>query len=236
MSLTKAIFDKSVFWLALIPLFAVWGFWFTYFKRPPGSITVFEHLHGIAMFGWVLLLVLQAGLIRTKRRTIHRQTGKLAYVLGPWIFITTIVLANYQLNIRGLTQEALWILAMQFFTLIQFTVFLAMAISRRKQPDVHARWMICTAFTLIDPILVRILGINFLHVSIESGILQLITFSFIDLIVLTLVFKDWRSGRRRDVFAPALILLVATQIPMLFVLNAPVWMAFATWFRNLPYS
>jgi hypothetical protein len=235
-SITKAIFNKSVFWLALIPLFAVWGFWVTYFTRPAGTVSILEHLHGAAMFGWVLLLVLQSGLIRINKRAIHRQTGKLAYVLGPWIIVSTIILANYRLNIRGLTPEGLWIFGLQFFILIQYTVFLSMAIRHRKQPDVHARWMICTAFTMLDPIFARILAVNFLQVPFESGIIQYFTYSFIDLIVISLVLIDWKSGRRRDVFFPALILLVLTQIPIFFALNVPAWTSFAAWFMSLPLS
>ncbi len=236
MSFTKAIFSKSVFLLALIPLFAVWGFWVTYFARPQETVSVFEHLHGVAMFGWLLLLVLQSGLIRTNRRAIHRQTGKLAYVLGPWIIVSTIILANYRLNARGLTPEGLYILGLQVFTLILFTVCYVMAIRNRKQPDVHARWMICTAFTTFDPIFARILVINFLPVPFESGIIQYITYSFINLIVIALALRDWKAERRRDVFLPMLGLLLLTQIPIFFVLNVPAWTSFAAWFMSLPIS
>ena len=80
MSLTQAIFRKSVFFFALIPLFAVWGFWVTYFTRAPETLSIYDKLRGYAMFAWVLMLVMQSFLIRTRRRGIHRQTGKLAFM------------------------------------------------------------------------------------------------------------------------------------------------------------
>ena len=46
MTFTKAIFSKSVFFLALIPLVAIWGFWVTYFTRPQGTVSWHEHLLG----------------------------------------------------------------------------------------------------------------------------------------------------------------------------------------------
>ena len=236
MTLTRSIFKQSAFFLALIPLFAVWGFWVTYFTRPAGTVSVHEHLHGVAMFGWLLLLVMQAYLIRTNRRPIHRQTGKLAYLLGPWIVVSTIVLANYRLEQRGLTPEGLYIFGLQFFILIQYTVCLAMALRHRKRPDVHARWMICTAFSALDPIFARIIGIHFLQVPIESGLIQYITYAITNLIVLALVLRDWQTERRRDVFLPVLALLIVTQLPTQFVLKLPAWTAFADWFRNLPLS
>lgn len=236
MSFTRTLFDRSVFFLALIPLFALWGFWVTYFTRPPGTIAVYEHLHGVAMFAWLLLLGLQSFLIRTNRRPVHRQTGKLAYVLGPWIVVSTIVLANYRLNARGLTPEGLYVFGLQFFILIQYTVCLVMALRHRKQPAVHARWMICTAFSMLDPIFARIIGINFLQVPLESGMIQLITYGFTDLIVIALALRDWQAERRRDVFLPMLLLLLLTQLPTLFVLKLPAWTAFADWFMRLPLT
>jgi len=236
MSFTRAIFSKSVFFLALIPIFAVWGFWVTYFTRPPETLAIWDHLHGYGMFAWVLLLVLQSFLIRSNRRPIHRQTGKLAWVLGPWIIVTTIMLAHYRLNFRGLTNEALYFLGLQVFILIQYTVFYFMALRHRKQPDVHARWMICTAFSLLDPIFARILAVNFIRVPFETGIIQYITYSFIDLIVIVLVMRDWKGERRRDVFLPALILLVVTQICTLVALKVPAWHAFGEWYAGLPLT
>jgi hypothetical protein len=236
MSFTKTLFNKSVFFLALIPLFAVWGFWVTYFTRPQETISVYEHLHGVAMFGWVLLLVLQSFLVRTHRRPLHRRTGQLAYVLGPLIIVSTVVLANYRLNMRGLTAEGMYVLGLQTFILIQYTVFLAMALRHRKQPDVHSRWMICTAFAMLDPIFARILLVNFIPVPLESGLIQYITYAFTDLIVLALVLKDWKGENRHDVFLPALLLLLATQLPTLVLLEIPAWAAFAEWFMKLPLS
>jgi hypothetical protein len=236
MSFTRSIFNNSVYFLALVPLFALWGFWVTYFTRPAGTIAIYEHLHGVAMFAWLLLLVLQSFLIRTKRRPLHRQTGKLAYLLGPWIIVSTIVLANYRLNARGLTPEGLYVFGLQFFILIQYTVCLVMALRHRKQPALHARWMICTAFSMLDPIFARIIGINFLQVPIESGMIQLITYGFTDLIIIALALRDWQAEHRRDVFLPMLLLLLLTQLPTLFVLKLPAWTAFADWFMRLPLS
>ncbi len=236
MNFTREIFSKSVFFLALIPLFAVWGFWVTYFTRPPETVALYEHLHGFAMFAWVAMLILQSFLIRTNRRGIHRQTGKLAFVLGPLIVISTIVLANYRLNVRGLSPEGLYVFGLQVFILIQFTVCFTMAMRYRKQPDLHARWMICTAFSLLDPIFARILIINFIQVPFETGIIQYITYGFIDLMVIALILRDWKAEQRRDVFLPVLILLLATQIPTLIVLKIPAWEAFAGWFMRLPLT
>ena len=236
MSLTNAIFRNSVFFFALIPLFAIWGFWVTYFVRPPEQLSAYDHVHGMAMFGWCLMLILQSFLIRTGRRDIHRQTGKLSYALAPVIAISTLLLANYRLNVRGLTDEGVYVLALQVFILIQYVVFYTLAMMNRKRPDVHARYMVCTAIPLLDPIFARILFFNFLQVPFESGIIQYITYTFSDLILVILIIWDWKSHQRRDVFLPMLFVLLATQIPVFFVLECPLWHAFAAWYMALPLS
>lgn len=188
------------------------------------------------MFAWCIMLVAQSFLIRTNLRSVHRALGKVSFILAPVIVISTVFLANYKLNVRQLNNEGLYIFGLQFFIIILFGYFYVMAILRRKQPDVHARWMICTAFTLLDPIFARIIAVNFYQVPFESGIIQWMTFSFIDAIVIALVIKDWKSGGRRDVFLPALALLVVAQIAMLTVWDTAPWMAFASWFAGLPIT
>ena len=96
--------------------------------------------------------------------------------------------------------------------------------------------MICTAFTMLDPIFARIIAVNFYPVPFETGIIQWMTFSFIDVIVIILVIKDWKSNGRRDVFLPALVLLALAQLAMLTVWDTAPWKAFASWFAGLPLT
>jgi uncharacterized membrane protein len=205
MSFNQSIFRNSVFFLILIPLFAVWGFWVTYFTRPPGTYNIWEHVHGVAMFAWCIMLVSQSFLIRTNRRSVHRAMGKIAFILAPAIVISTLFLANYKLNVRQLNNEGLYIFGLQVFIIILL-------------------------------IFARIIAVNFYHVPFETGIIQWMTFAFIDAIVVILVIKDWKSGGRRDVFLPALALLAVAQIAMLTVWDTAPWKAFANWFAGLPIT
>jgi hypothetical protein len=236
MSATRAIFRNSVFFFLLIPLFAVWGFWITYFDRPSEEIHPYETIHGIAMFGWCLMLIVQSFLIRTNRRDIHRQVGKVSYLLVPLIIVSVPLLANYKLNVRGLTDDGLYILSLQAFLLIQFVVPYALAMKNRKRSDVHARWMICTVMSLLDPIFARVIFFNFLEAPFSSGTFEYFTYTFVDLILITLIIWDWKSHQRRDVFLPMLFIALVTQIPSFFVVGSSIWMAFAAWFIQVPLS
>ncbi|MHC5074793.1 MAG: hypothetical protein ACYTFE_08205 [Planctomycetota bacterium] len=236
MNATAAIFRYSVFFFVLVPLFAIWGFWVTYFTRPAGTYHLYEHFHGAMLFGWCLMLILQSSLIRANRRDIHRRVGKVSYIVAPLLVISTILLANHKLNVRGLNDDGVYILSLQVFLLIQWIVPYTLAMKNRKRSDVHARWMICTVMSMLDPIFARVIAVNFLEVPFSTEIYQYFTYSFVNLILIALIVWDWKSHRRRDVFLPMLFIALATQLPSFFVVGSSGWMAFATWFHGLPLS
>ena len=60
----------------------VWAFWPSYFARLFEQPSLLHHAHGIVLALWLVMLVVQAQLIRTQRRPLHRQLGKLSYVVG----------------------------------------------------------------------------------------------------------------------------------------------------------
>lgn len=232
---TAALHKNSLLFFVLIPLFAVWGFWPTYFEGAIRPISGYDHAHGIAMFGWCFMLIVQSYLIRQRKRSIHRAAGKISYVLVPFIAISTLMLANQQLNTRGLTGEGLYVLMLQITILAQFLIFYSLAIINRKRSDVHARYMVCTALPLIDPIFARILIFNVFAGDYAANS-QYYTYAFTDLILLALVIWDWRSSGRKDVFLPMLFVLVALQLPAFLFVETSAWMSFASWYIQLPIS
>lgn len=235
MSFTNSIFRNSTFFFVLLLLTAFWGFWLTYFAQVVRPISGFDHLHGIAMFGWIVLLIVQATLIRKSRRSVHRKVGKISYVLAPWIAISTIMLANARLNETGATEVQVYVLGLQIFILAQFIIFYSMAMKNRKTPDVHARWMICTALPMIDPIFARVLGFNLQLLPLDMS-LQTATYALTDIILLVLVVRDWQVHKRRDVFLPALGIILLLQAPTFTLVQTPAWNSFAVWFMSLPLS
>lgn len=232
---TAALHKNSFPFFVLIPLFAVWGFWPTYFEGVIRPITAYDHAHGIAMFAWCFMLIMQSFLMRQRKRSLHRSLGRISYVLVPFIAVSTLMLANQQLKARGLTGEGLYILMLQITILAQFLVFYSLAIKNRKRSDVHARYMVCTALPLIDPIFARILIFNVFSGDYAANS-QYYTYAFTDLILLALVIWDWRSSGRKDVFLPMLFVIIALQLPAFLFVGTPAWMSFASWYIELPLS
>lgn len=235
MSFTNSIFRNSAFFFVLLLLTAFWGFWLTYFAQVIRPISAIDHLHGIAMFGWIVLLITQATLIRRARRSVHRQVGKISYVLAPWIVVSTIMLANERLNTTDAFDIQVYVLGLQIFILAQFVIFYSMAMKNRKTPDIHARWMICTALPMIDPIFARVIGFNMQLLPLDMS-LQMVTYAMTDLILIVLIIRDWQVHQRRDVFLPALGVLLVLQAPTFTLVQTQAWHSFAVWFMGLPLS
>ncbi|MEM1412379.1 MAG: hypothetical protein AAGH19_08470 [Pseudomonadota bacterium] len=236
MNLTKSLFDRAAFFFLGILLFSFWGFWVTYFRRPAGTVITLEHVHGVAMFAWVALMVSQATLIRVKQRKLHRTLGKLSYLLVPLIVVSTISLGHHKLLQREVSDAGIYVFGLQFLGLVPFMVFYGLAMLRRAQPDVHARWMVCTAITLLDPIFGRIIAINFLPVPLETGIINSMTFGAMAALTAGLALLDYRDSGRRDVFLPALLIMAIPQTLFLLFWQGSFWRGFAAWFAALPIS
>ena len=119
--------------------------------------------------------------------------------------------------------------ALQLILLIQLVVIYCFAIAYRKQTDIHARLMVCTALTILDPIVARILA------KYLTGVLpyltwyplnaQITTAVMIVLIGSGLSWMDWRYHKRRDVFLPVTVFLAVTWVMILGIGIFPSWNA-----------
>jgi uncharacterized membrane protein YozB (DUF420 family) len=118
------------------------------------------HLHGMVMMGWVLMLLVQPILIRTGRRELHRKVGRLSYVLAPLV-VLFLYFANKDAYQKAFAAEgeaiAVGIISLTFPALLFFSILYGLAMYYRKEPRLHMRFMISTAFLFIPPALDRAL-------------------------------------------------------------------------------
>lgn len=224
----------------------VWAFWPSYFSRLFEQPSVLHHAHGVVLAGWLVLLVTQAQLIRTQRRSLHRLLGKLSYVLAPAVVIVTTMFVHQQMaSLAGFSRlpaTALHSLALMLGSLAVFAVFYGLAIAKRRDSQTHARWMVCTVLPMFTPVTDRLIAFNLPSVigwlpRIEgSPILPVVGFAAADLILLALSWWDWRTNRRLDVFPVALGVLLVYHVATLGLHLVPAWSSFAVWFLALPLS
>jgi hypothetical protein len=229
-------FSRSGPYFAGLFVLALVAYWNSYLSQIL-SASNYTHFHASLAAIWILMLVAQPMLIRAKRLTWHRVLGGFSYVLAPLIVISIVLLAHSR--IKGLSGEAYaiqtYILYLQVSLTVLFGLSYALAIAKRHVVALHARFMVCTAFTLIDPIVIRLMF--WMGSRTPSWNYQWVTFGLTDLAIVALIYLERRSTSGRRVFPVMLAVFVLAQIPALFGLtNTPVWQAFANWFAALPLT
>lgn len=235
---------SSAFFVAFLAL-TVWAFWPSYFARLFEQPNVWFHAHGIVLALWLGMLVVQAQLIRTHRRSWHRRLGTLSYAVAPAVVVITTVFVHQRISpgLAGLPRlpaAATYFLALTLLSLVAFAIFYAMAIVRRTNPQTHARWMLCTVFPLVTPVTDRLIGAHVrplvaLVPRIDGNpVLPVAGFAAADLVLLALSWWDFKANRRLDVFPVALGVLLAYHAGTLTLHRVPAWNAFCAWFLGLP--
>lgn len=152
-------FSRSGPYFAGLFLIALVAFWPTYLSQALSSSSAYTHLHALTASLWMLMLVAQPLAIQARRLALHRLLGRASYALAPLILVSIVLLAHSR--IKGLTGEAYaaqtYILYLQVSLAVLFGLSYALAILTRRTAALHARFMVCTALTLIDPVVVRLL-------------------------------------------------------------------------------
>jgi hypothetical protein len=166
----------------------------------------------------------------------HRAVGQISYVLVPVLLVSMLLLANYRL--RSVPEEVYhlqtYVLYLQFSLAALFAISFILAMIYRKEAEVHARFMICTALTLIDPVFARAF---FWMDPTTVEYHQYLTYGLTDLLFLLLILMERRNSRGRWVFPSMLVVFVLIQIPaLLWLTDWPVWQSVASWFRTLPLT
>jgi hypothetical protein len=146
------------------------GFSRTYIRFFPAfdGFTVAQHFHGAMMMGWLVMLLLQPVLILRKKITLHKQVGKLSYLLAPLVLFSIywVIHMRYHTYLAqgGQTKAIVSWLFLNFRLMIFFAVLFFLAIYYKHRPALHMRFMCSTALVLIGPGLVRLL-ISYLEIS-----------------------------------------------------------------------
>lgn len=226
---------RSGAWFAGLLLLALVAFWPTYFSRL-GSSSGYTHLHAATATLWMIFLIAQPVAIRTRRLALHRALGRISYGLAAAVLLSVILLAHSR--IEGLAGEAFarqsYVLYLQISLAALFGLSYGSAVLARRSMAVHARFMICTALTLIDPIVVRLM---LWADSTPDWNYQWLTFGLTDLVLVTLIWLDRDLRRGRWVFPVMLVAFVLAQAPAVLAWTGTAgWQAFARWFASLPLT
>jgi hypothetical protein len=212
-------------------LLALVAFWPTYLSRPL-TVDAYTHLHALGATLWMVMLIAQPLAIRTRRLALHRRLGRSSYALAPLLLVSIVVLAHSKTHGLSVAQNIGIYVPLSLAAL--FAVSYALAILTRKVVALHARFMVCTALTLIDPVLVRIM---FWIDPTPTWMYQWFTFGVTDLVFVVLMWRERDARRGRAVFPAMLATFVLAQVGLLFGFSeTPQWKAFVSWFTALPLT
>jgi hypothetical protein len=111
----------------------------------------------------------------------------------------------------------------------------------RREPAIHARFMIATLFPLFTPVTDRLIG-RYLPAIVPlvpriggSPVVPTAGFLLADVMLIALSVWDWRTNKRR-VFPIALGVLVLYHASVMTFYQFDFWRSFAAWFLTLPLS
>jgi len=223
-------------WFAGLLALAILTFWPTYVSLPPAANHPYTHFHAAVATLWVLMLITQPLLIRSGRIRAHRALGKVSWVLAPVFIVAVLLLAHHRITTVPPDAYAMqtFILWLQLSLVAVFALSWGLAMATRHRMALHARFMVCTGLTLIDPVVIRLL----LWIDrTPDWNYWWFTFGLTDLVLLLLIWLDRRTSSGRWVFPVMLMVFLLAQTPALFQLTGQAWwQAFAAWYAALPLT
>lgn len=121
--------------------------------RSSFAVPLVYHLHAFAFFGWVVLFVMQSGLIAADNVALHRRLGKLSAIWIPAMVVLGLTITVVSMRRTG---GPFFFGASEFLIgnptgLLAFAGTVTAAVALRKQTDWHRRLMLCAMAAITGP-------------------------------------------------------------------------------------
>ena len=228
-----------IYFALLVPV-TIFGFWRTFFAilgNLPDKVTPLTHVHALLMMLWLLMLVVQAWFIRTKRFRPHQWVGRSSYVIAPLVILSGLAALHQEFNRtppQGVSIEEIFRLdVLAFGMLLAFGITWGLAIVYRRQTPLHVRFMISTAFAVATAIVFRIFyfwvpGCDTDHAAVAGN------WAVLSLLLLVLIAMDWRRGVKRSPFWVVTLVLGVMHLGYWTFAKTDGWLAFCQWYADLP--
>lgn len=159
MATGRVPFRNAWIWILVMAALAVVAFWPRYF----GVFTTADwrfHVHGLTATAWMLLMALQVRLAHTGKLATHRRLGMASLVIAPLFLVGAMLVIQTQGSDHGPIHQMFGpgLVGVDILGALLFAYLFASALATRRQPQLHARYMVGTLFLLIGPIGTRLLA------------------------------------------------------------------------------
>ena len=225
---------RSGFFLGMAIVFlaiALTGFSTTFFiplAREAFVAPAVVHVHGMLLFGWLLLFVLQATLIRQRKVRLHRRLGVAGAALTLAIAVSGVQVGFYATRRDLAAGGDDFVLGQLVNVLIEMALFLSLAgaaIALRRDPESHKRLLLLATISALAPAWLRF---RHLFPSVPN---PFVTFSLIaDSLLLAAIVRDRIVLRRvHPVYWWAGGAMVAVHCIELLAITRDPWLRFSRW-------
>jgi hypothetical protein len=204
------------------------GFSRSYFLRglftlPP--LTARLHLHGFVLVLWLALFIVQARLIASNRRGVHRTLGVAGVALGVVAVLTTYAAAFESAALaRGRGMAVYPNLYNALLLATMFGGFVVAGALLRHRPETHKRLMLLAMIAAVGPGANRAVVLFVGHAVRDFHVLVILV-----LVSATLLY-DWRTrGRPHWALISGGVLLIASQLTRRLVGGSELWTRVGHW-------
>lgn len=191
--------------------------------------SVLVHIHAVAFLGWLVLFIAQIALVTTQRVRTHQRLGRLGVALAALMIVLGVLTATARVA-RQLAHpgeetmaDVLDLYADPLFDMLMFVVFVSTAFVNRSHPPVHKRLMLFATFSLLDA------GFDRWHIFDPYPLWQVNLVCFVPLVVATLAYDKFSTGRIQAVTLWSSVFLLATQEFRHFFSQTVAWASFSHW-------
>jgi uncharacterized membrane protein len=217
-------------------ILAVVGFWPSFFaqlQKPPLP----HHVHGWSATAWMLLPLVQYGLLRGQQRSLHRRLGYASVVLAALVALSGVHVVQMMAH-RNLTDFDLVSVKFVWLDLTGIALFCvyvaaAIAAARRRDIRLHVTALAASAFIPLEAALERVFvnHLPSLAPDFDAGLHAALV--CLEIACAVIVAGEWRSGRVRwpmPVLLGYYLLMHATMTPLA---SSEGFQRFSNWFGML---
>ena len=203
------------------------GFAPTYFLRgsyQTTSLPTYLQVHGFLFTTWIGLFIAQTSLVAVRRTNVHRRLGWTMAALAVVMVVVGTTAGIWSMRRQvdaGFVKEAQAFLTTPLFSMMAFAGFVATAIVRRRDSQIHKRLMLLATISILDAAVAR-LPLEFLRASSWNYL------PTTDVFLLTAILYDVVS--RRTVHAAYVwggLVLIIEQALRIPVGETAAWQAIA---------
>ncbi len=218
---------------------AIIGFSTTYFmplSRGTFNAPAVIHVHGVMLFGWLLLFIAQSSLIHNRSFVTHRQLGYFGAALCAGIVISGVLVGLHATRrdlAAGIGED--FVLGQFVNILIEMLLFgalVAAAIVMRRDGESHKRLLLLATISALAPAWLR-----FRHL-LPAVPHPFVTFSLLaDSLLLVAIARDYFATHRiHRVYLWAGGAMVAVHTIELLAATSAPWVRLSRWLLGAPIA